>query len=423
MSYLIDRRLDGKNKSAVNRQRFIKRYKDQLKKAVSDAMQGRSIKDMDKGEKVNIPSKDISEPRFTHGSGGLKQIIHPGNRQFNSGDRVPRPQQGGGKGKGSKASKDGSGDDEFVFELSRSEFLDLMFEDLALPDLVKKELAREPDYKSVRAGYTTAGVPSNISIVRSMRQSLARRVALSASTRRRLREAEEELNRLIDQVTLPHPKVNQLMDEVERLKAKIRKVPFIDTFDLRYNNRIRVPQPSTRAVMFCLMDVSGSMDQFRKDLAKRFFVLLYMFLQRNYERIDVVFIRHHTIAKEVTEEEFFYARETGGTVVSSALYLMRDIMRERYPTSAWNIYAAQASDGDNWEADSPGCRQLLTEDIVPLVQYFSYVEVNASRHQSLWHEYTKIEATHSNFAMKQINKAEDIYPVFRELFEKRERAA
>ena len=422
MSYLIDRRLDGKNKSAVNRQRFIKRYKNQLKKAVSDAMKGRSIKDMDKGEQVNIPAKDISEPRFTHGSGGLRQIIHPGNKQFSSGDRVPRP-QGGGKGKGSKASKDGSGDDDFVFELSRSEFLDLMFEDLALPDLVKRELAREVDFKSVRAGYTTDGVPSNISIVRSMRQSLARRVAMSGSTKKQLREAEEQLNRLIDEVTLPHPKVTQLMDEIERLKAKIRRVPFIDTFDLRYNNRVMVPQPSTQAVMFCLMDVSGSMDQFRKDLSKRFFVLLYMFLQRNYERIDVVFIRHHTIAKEVTEEEFFYARETGGTVVSSALYLMRDIMRERYPTSAWNIYAAQASDGDNWEADSPGCRELITKEIIPFVQYFSYVEVNASRHQSLWHEYAKIEATHRNFAMKQIDKAEDIYPVFRELFEKRERAA
>lgn len=421
MSYLIDRRLDGKNKSAVNRQRFIKRYKDQLKKAVSDAMDGRSITDMNHGEKVNIPAKDISEPNFKHGSGGLRQIIHPGNKQFDTGDRVPRPK--GGSGKGGKASKDGSGEDDFVFELSRNEFLDLMFEDLALPEMIKKELAKEPEYKSVRAGFTTDGVPANISIIRSMRQSLARRIAMSAGVKRKLREAETELNRLVDEVTLPHPRVTSLMDEIERLKARIRKVPFIDTFDLRYNNRILQPQPTTQAVMFCVMDVSGSMDQFRKDLAKRFFILLYMFLQRNYERIEVVFIRHHTIAKEVNEEEFFYARETGGTVVSSALFLMRDIIRERYPTSAWNIYAAQASDGDNWEADSPGCRELLTRDIMPFVQYFSYVEVNASRHQSLWHEYAKIAETTENFAMKQIDKAEDIYPVFRELFEKRQRAA
>lgn len=246
---------------------------------------------------------------------------------------------------------------------------------------------------------------------------------MSAGPKRRLNEAEQELNELIDKVTLPHPKVSALMDEIERLKIRIRKVPFIDTFDLRYNNRIKQPHPSTQAVMFCLMDVSGSMDQFRKDLAKRFFILLYMFLQRNYERIDVVFIRHHTIAKEVTEEEFFYARETGGTVVSSALHLMRDVIRERYPTSSWNIYGAQASDGDNWEADSPGCRQLLAQEIMPYLQYFSYVEVNASRHQSLWHEYAKIDATMDNFAMKQIDKAEDIYPVFRELFQRRDRAA
>ena len=115
--------------------------------------------------------------------------------------------------------------------------------------------------------------------------------------------------------------------------------------------------------MFCLMDVSGSMDEERKDIAKRFFILLYLFLTRNYERIEVVFIRHHTIAKEVDEDEFFHSRESGGTVVSSALKLMQEIIRERYPLTEWNIYAAQASDGDNWDDDSSSaitCRRAST---------------------------------------------------------------
>jgi hypothetical protein len=203
------------------------------------------------------------------------------------------------------------------------------------------------------------------------------------------------------------------------MKSRIRAIPFIDTFDLRYNNRIRQPQPSTQAVMFCVMDVSGSMNQERKDLAKRFFTLLYLFLKRNYERIEVVFIRHHTVAKEVDEEEFFYSRETGGTVVSSALTLLAEIVRERYPSSSWNIYAAQASDGDNWRHDSPGCRDILMEQIMPTMQYFAYIEITPDRHQSLWDAYLDVQAKCPNFAMQQIDGPADIYPVFRELFKRR----
>ena len=108
-------------------------------------------------------------------------------------------------------------------------------------------------------------------------------------------------------------------------------MPFIDSFDLRYNNHVRIAQPTTQAVMFCLMDISGSMDEQKKNIAKRFFTLLYLFLTRTYEHIDVVFIRHHTVAEEVDEENFFHSRETGGTVVSSALKLMRKVIDARYP--------------------------------------------------------------------------------------------
>jgi uncharacterized sporulation protein YeaH/YhbH (DUF444 family) len=180
---------------------------------------------------------------------------------------------------------------------------------------------------------------------------------------------------------------------------------------------VRVPVPTSKAVMFCLMDVSGSMDEARKDLAKRFFILLYLFLTRHYDKIDLVFIRHHTQAQEVDEQNFFHATETGGTVVSSALVLMEEIVRARYPSSEWNIYGAQASDGDNWHHDSGRCRELLAHNILPLVRYFAYVQV-AEEEQNLWDEYAQLAKDNPVFAMRKVTEASNIYPVFRELFKK-----
>jgi uncharacterized sporulation protein YeaH/YhbH (DUF444 family) len=423
VTQIIDRRLSGKNKSAINRQRFLRRFREQIKKAVSDAVSERSITDMDKGEKVNIPTRDTSEPVFSHGRGGRRNIIHPGNTDFVAGDKVPRPQGGAGGSGSGKASNSGEGEDDFVFQLSREEFLEFFFDDLELPDLVKTQLKTIVDYKTVRAGYTTSGVPSNIDVIRSMRGALARRMALRAPYQGQLREREEELDDLVTAHGEDQPQVVELRAEIERLRKKIRSVPFIDEIDIRYNNRVKEPVPSTQAVMFCIMDVSGSMNEERKDIAKRFFILLYLFLNRNYENIDVVFIRHHTTAKEVDEEEFFYSRETGGTVVSSALELMHEIITERYPTSQWNIYAAQASDGDNWEGDSPACSEILMEKIMPYLQYYAYVEITAYEHQSLWYEYEKVQARYPNFAIQEISGLTSIYPVFRELFSKEQQAS
>ena len=420
MATFIDRRLDGKNKSTVNRQRFIRRFKGQIKKAVAEAMNGRSITDIDNGEKVNIPARDLSEPVFGHGAGGHREAIHPGNKEFTAGDRVARPQGGGGGGSGGgQASNSGEGEDEFVFELSREEFLEMFFEDLELPNLVRTQLAKATEFKSVRAGFSSAGNPANIDVVRSLKGAMARRMALAAPYTRRLREAEAELEQLLAAPPVDENRAQELLAEIEHLRARARAVPFIDTFDLRYSNRVKQPQPTTQAVMFCVMDVSGSMDRARKDLAKRFFTLLYLFLKRNYEKIEVVFIRHHTVAKEVDEQEFFYSRETGGTVVSSALVMMADIIAERYPTSSWNIYAAQASDGDNWHHDSPACKEILVQRVLPYVRYYSYIEITPDRHQSLWEVYEELKASHPHFAMRQIDGPADIYPVFRDLFKRR----
>ncbi len=414
MPMIVDRRLNGRNKSAVNRERFIRRYKQQIRRAVADVVSRRSITDLDRGERVDIPRKDISEPQFHHGAGGRRETVHPGNTDFVAGDRLPRPK--GGSGAGSQGSPDGSGEDDFTFVLSREEFLQFFFDDLALPDLIKTQLTRLPEYKRVRAGYTTSGTPTNINIVRSMRGAAARRRALQAPYRSPLADAEAALAELPPGA---RERRQALEDEIARLRQRIAGVPFVDTFDLRYNNRIKQPQPSTQAVMFCLMDVSGSMDESRKDMAKRFFALLYLFLTRVYERIEVVFIRHHTQAAEVGEEEFFSARDTGGTVVSSALKLMHEIIVERYPTTDWNIYGAQASDGDNWIDDSARCRDLLADGILPRTQYFAYIQVGAEEEQGLWREYARVAERMPNMAMQKIASQADIYPVFRQLFAKK----
>jgi uncharacterized sporulation protein YeaH/YhbH (DUF444 family) len=411
--------LQGKNKSAVNRERFLRRYKAQIKDAVGRAIKGRSITDIENGEKVSIPVKDVGEPSFGHAHGGVWETINPGNQEYQKGDQINRPKGGGGAGRGKAGNSDQLTEDDFIFELSREEFMNYFFEDLELPNLVKTQLTATTEFKNQRAGYNMSGTPSNIHVLRSLRGALGRRIAVGGNSRKRVIEAERELEELLlEGAPLDAPRVVELKKLIHHLHTRLLAIPFIDPFDLRYSNRVKVPKPMTQAVMFCIMDVSGSMDETRKDTAKRFFILLYLFLKRVYDKIEVVFIRHHTAAAEVDEEEFFHSRESGGTVVSSALHLLDKIIDERYGAGSWNSYVAQASDGDNWDNDSVLCRQLLVNTIMPKVQYYTYVEITDGPAQNLWEQYSQVPDHHPHFAMQKIVTPADIYPVFRELFTK-----
>ena len=414
---IIDRRKQGRQKSAVNRQRFLKRFRKHIKEAVTDAVNKRSITDMNRGEEISIPRKDISEPTFRQGRGGSQHRVLPGNKEYIRGDRINRPSGGGGSG--GKASNQGEGMDEFVFELNQQEFLEFVFEDLELPNLVRKKLKDSDSYKLIKGGYQRDGIPARLNIVQSLRGAKARRIALGGAIRREIKVLESELEAL-EETEESRPRRIELEEQLDRAQRRLNQIPFLDDFDLRYNNMIQQPTPTTSAVMFCLMDVSGSMTQDIKDLAKRFFVLLHLFLKRHYEKTEVVFIRHHTKADEVDEDEFFHSRETGGTVVSSALELMQKIIHDRYPTDSWNIYAAQASDGENWQDDSPRCRDLLVKSLLPLVQYFAYVEISSGAQQELWTTYSEIpELFPDRFAMRAVSEAAEIFPVFHELFERK----
>lgn len=416
MNSLIDRRLNGRNKSAVNRERFLRRYKDQIRKAVHGMIRDRSIQDMDQGGEINLPARDISEPTFRHGSGGDREMVHPGNREFAKGDTIDRPQ--GGQGEGGSEPGEGESVDQFTFSLSRAEFLNLFFEDLELPHLARNQLGEVSQKKWQRAGYTTTGSPSMLSISRTLKSSLARRVALNVKARADLEDAEEALAKALA-AGAPAAEIRTLEQDVEDCRERLARVPFLDDLDLRYRNRVSVAIPMARAVMFCLMDVSGSMDEGKKDLAKRFFTLLYLFLSRKYEHVDLVFIRHTDNAEEVDEQTFFYDPKSGGTIVLSALELMREILEKRYPPAAWNVYAAQASDGDSFGADAGKSARFLAEHLLPSTRYFAYIEIPDSqeaRKSSLWAEYEQKLEPH--FVMRRICDRGEIFPVFHDLFKK-----
>ena len=429
---IIDRRKNGKGKSTVNRQKFIKRVRGQVREAVKDVIRDGKIEDIVKenGKKVNVPVKDLGEPNFHYGAGGMSDQVLPGNDKYEAGDREPRPPEGGGGGGGKGASQDTEGEDEFSFHLTKEEFLDLFFEDLELPDLVKKDLATIDEYENRRAGFSTDGNPARLNVMRSMKQSKARRFALRSPKKKKLRKLEEELENLNKDIqskqnnsqdcSIEKERKKVVENEIEVLKKKLRAIPFIDDIDLRYNRWEKHPVPITQAVMFCIMDVSGSMGPWEKEMSKRFFMLLYLFLVRNYERVEIVFIRHHTLAKEVDEEEFFYSRETGGTVVSPALDLMYEIIQQRYPRNTWNIYGCQASDGDNWSSDCTVAQDTLKNKILGLVQYYAYVEIdNRGFGSDLWPHFEEVKLQSDNFDMAKITDVAEIYPVFRGLFEKK----
>lgn len=380
MATIIDRRKSGKNKSVENRKRFMERYKKQIKKAVKGVSGDQNMTDI--GKETDIVIQDTSEPTFEYDyhTGKRKRVL-PGNKEYNTGDTVRKPSQ---DAEGSGGSPGGEGMDEYTFTLTREEFLDLYFSDMELPDFLKKSLIDTTKTKRVRAGYSKEGVHARLNLKKTFETSLQRKIAAKAN------------------------------------KEKKKKPIFLDEEDLRYNFYKLENEPIKKAVMFCLMDVSGSMTEKDKDLAKRFYLLLHLFLHKEYEAVELVFIRHTHEAKEVQEKEFFYGLETGGTIVSEALNLMLSIIESRYDPEYWNIYAAQVSDGDNWITDNTQTLDLLDQKILPIVQYYAYIQTRRRKGDlaSLFYIYDDIINRHKHFQKKRVLSPKDIYPVLRELFKK-----
>lgn len=424
MMILIDRRKNNGGKSVVNRNRFIQRTRNAIKESLKSSKS--NVKDFDsknKDEKVevSVDVASIHEPAFRLNliSGNRKWVL-PGNRhtdpvQYIEGDVIPKPPAGGG-GKGSTAAPDGEGADDFRFVLSHDELNELYFEDLELPNEEEKQLKVTDSFSWERAGYTIDGAPSNLSLIRTMRNSLGRRIALN-----RPKKAEVEI--LESLIKEDHPDKEELEEKLAKINSRRKIIPYIDTYDVRYNNFIQHSNPTSSSVMFCLMDVSGSMEEDMKDLAKRFYVLLYRFLTTKYKNVDVVFIRHTHEAKEVDEETFFYDPENGGTIVSTAFEVTKKIIEERYDPKDWNIYIAQASDGDNYREDNPKTAELIAK-IMPSIQYMAYIEIKSTSgwrsagDSEIWQLYSTLDYG-DKLAIKKVQSKKDIYPVFVELFKKK----
>jgi len=425
-SAIIDRR-PQQGKSAANRQRVLRRLNKVLKAQVDELVGKRKLADVDSPAEVTVGKLDVSEPNFRIDQGsGISDRVLPGNDRYRVGDRLRKPEgggQGGGQGNGSDAG-DGEGEpgeDNFRFMLSREEFLNLLFDDLELPELVRKELTDVVDKKFRRGGIVRHGNPSNMSVLRTFRASIGRRVAAAGSI-------QEDLDRVeyfqgYAQEVGDESLALDLALEADKVRRRATQVPFIDPVDLRHRSLVEVEAPRTAAVMFCLMDVSGSMSELRKDLAKRFFTLLYLFLRRKYENVELVFIRHTEVAEEVDEQTFFYDPLSGGTRVLAALEKMKEIIEERFPPSRYNIFGAQASDGDSIGLDPVQSRTYLTEQLLPLSRYFVYAETNefARNNTELWNAYSSID--HEGFNMASVPNRAGVYPALVKLFEKEHHGA
>jgi len=416
VTHIVDRRLNPGGKSLENRQRFLRRAKALVRGAVKKSSQDRDIKDVLEGGEVAIPLDGMDEPRFRR-EGGTRDMVLPGNKKFVEGDIIPRPNQRSAKG---SSPGEGDSEDAFRFVLTRDEFVDLFLDDLELPDLAKRKLAQTESEGLHRAGYSTSGSPANISISRTVSRALARRVALRRPRPEEIEELEAELE------TCEPSRREELIAEIEALKSKLRRIPFIDPIDIRFRRFETVPKPVAQAVMFCLMDVSGSMTEHMKDLAKRFYMLLYVFLKRRYRHVEIVFIRHTDRAEEVDEDTFFHGPASGGTLVSAALEAMHEIVRSRFRPADWNIYAAQASDGDNSIADGEVAGRLLTEKILPVSQFFAYLEVGEAANytfdmpdSALWTLYERLRNDGAPLSMRKVSERGEIFPVFHDLFQRR----
>jgi hypothetical protein len=415
---IIDRRKNPGSKSSDNRQKFIKRTKKEIRKSIHDTLGKRSIKGSSDAQDVVITRKGIDEPQFGHNpQTGSRDIVLPGNKDFVEGDLLQKPKSGQGKGGGeSEASNEGIGEDEFGFALSNDEFVNILFEDLELPHMISKENKAVERFELTRSGYTNDGNPAQMNLEKSMVNSIGRKIALKSPKLKKIKELEAELETCKDK-----ERRVEIEEEIRKLRIRANAISFVDPVDLRYNNFSKKPAPISQAVVFFIMDVSASMTEQHKDLAKRFFMLLNLFVSRKYKRVECVFIRHHILATECTEEDFFNNKENGGTIVSSAFKLSKEIVDDRYSPNEWNIYFAQASDGDNFDNDNEELKNIIANDILPITQYFSYIQVGQKRHGyynsgNLLQEYVSLQAKNKNMVTKHIEDSSDIYPVFREIF-------
>jgi uncharacterized sporulation protein YeaH/YhbH (DUF444 family) len=388
----VDRRKTGRGKSIPNRQRLLRRIKDAVRAAKPEDIAAQGIKNMTNGtpavNPIKVTQDRLHEPTFHYApSTGNQEVVLIGNDHWQRNDNWPISNNSGKGGSGSGSGEDpgngnGDGEDDFVVEISRDEYLQVFFEDCELPDLQSTATKDLPHAVPKHAGYQKTGNPGQLSVKRSYKNSLPRRMALTRSAREELLELEEEYKDLLfgfsDSSDI-HIRMAEIEARMKELRQKISNTPFFEQMDLRYTNKELVFEKSADAVFIMIMDISGSMDEDKKRMARKFFSLQYAFIHRKYPNTDLVFIAHTEKAQEMTEEEFFSTRKSGGTMVSPAYALAHDIIKERYNANETNLYLSQASDGDNWDSDNVNCiKELEQSGLIDKLRHMSYAQVGES---------------------------------------------
>jgi sporulation protein YhbH len=372
------------DRSAGDRQRHRQKVREAVRENIADLIAEESIIGKNKDKIIKVPIRGVKEYRFIYGenSSGVGQ----GDGNSEKGQVIGKT-DGTGHGQGEDKAGDQPGVDYYETDVTLEELVEIMFEDLELPDMERKILREVmSDRISKRKGFRKAGIRIRLDKKRTAKSRIKRRLA---ATKRDGDPADEE-----------------------------QRFPFRKE-DLIYRHLVEDVRPESNAAVLCIMDTSGSMDTLKKYLARSFFFLLYQFVSTKYRNVEIVFIAHHTEGKEVTEEEFFYKGESGGTFISSGYTKALEVIQARYHPSLWNLYAFHCSDGDNFDSDNPAALKAAQE-LCELCNLFGYGEIKplGSRYyeSSMLNIFRRLEA--ENFQTVLIERKEDIWPSFKTFMSK-----
>ena len=373
------------DRSASDRKRHKQKIDRAIKDGLNDIVAEETIIGKDGKKKIKIPVRGIKEYRFIYGENSKnKRVGSAPGKDITRGQKIGSSQKS--KRPGNKPGNK-QGEEYYEVEITLEELAKYLFDDLELPDLAKKSLKKVLSEKIKRKGYRPQGIKPRL----DKKKSAINRIKRKKAAQRR-EDFDEE-----------------------------KKFSFLED-DLIFRNFKKVKKPCTNAVIFFVMDVSGSMTKTKKFMARSFFFLLYHFIRSKYEHTEVVFIAHDTVAKEVSEENFFSRGNSGGTIVSSGLNEVLSIADSRYHPSSWNLYLFQASDGDNWPDDiDPTCRAV--EKLKKITQLFGYCQIETNR-DSNWNNEWKLNSVYEKFCDEKfksctVKDKSDIWKSFRHMFSKR----
>ena len=375
------------DRAASDRRRHRQKIEDAIKKGVSDVIADESIIGQDGKKKIRVPVKGIKEYRFVYGQNEKNERVGSApDKDIQRGQKIgedPNAKKSNQQESGNKP-----GEEYYEIELTLEELADYLFADLELPDLERKKISRVFAERLKRHGYRPEGIRPRLDKKRSLKNLVKRRVASS--------------------------RVDESADTSGDISFHEK--------DLVYKHMKPKDKESSNAVIFFLMDISGSMTKLKKYLARSFYFLLYHFLRGKYEHVEIVFIAHDTSAYEVNEDQFFKRGNSGGTLVSTGLQMVSDVIEKRFHPSNWNIYCFQCSDGDNWSEDTPKTMALI-DKLKGICQLFGYCEIRPpgevfnwekASQTVLWNTYVPLE--NRNLKMVTINTKEDIWESFKRLF-------